>query len=677
MRLITLVIMLIPALTSAQKFTVSGYVKDAATGESLIGSAILNKRSMQGTTANVHGFYSITLVRDSVNLVYSYVGYSPIQHVFVLKRDTTIDVFLENANQLDEVVVAGSRTEEIQEMTQMSSVAIPIEQIKGLPALLGQVDVLKILQLMPGVKSSEGSTGLYVRGGGPDQNLMLLDGVPVYNASHLFGFFSVFNADAINRVELIKGGFPARYGGRLSSVIDINMKDGNMKELHGEGSIDIIASKLTVEGPIKKDKTSFIVSVRRTYLDAITQAFVRVENPDARFGYFFYDFNTKFNHIINKRNRIYLSTYLGDDKVYVKDVSKQTYQKYRSEFGIRWGNIITAFRWNNVVGPRLFSNLTATYSRYRFKLYSEEETIGTNPNTGVETTTRYYSEYFSGIRDWGLKLDYDFVPDPAHYIRYGAGAILHRFTPGAFTYNLAAGRPDTTVGARKTDALETSIYVEDDIKMFENLKVNAGLHASAFNVDSRWYHSVQPRISARYLITPVLSIKASYASMMQYIHLLTNAGLGLPTDLWVPSTGLVKPQRANQAALGLARNIKSDYEVSIEGYYKKMYNLIEYKEGASFLNTTSDWQDKVAINGKGESYGSEVLLQKKKGKVTGWIGYTLSWTNRQFDELNNGKEFPYKYDRRHDVSIALTHEWNKRMDFSMAWVYGSGNAITL
>lgn len=679
MRWIPTLLVVLPSLAFGQKFTISGYVKDAATGESLIGSAILNRKTLQGTTANVHGFYSITLSADSAQLVYSYVGYTPIQLKLLLKSDTTIDIGLNNANQLEEVVVNATRADEIQEITQMSSINVPIEQLKNLPALLGQVDVLKVLQLMPGVKSSEGSTGLYVRGGGPDQNLMLLDGVPVYNAAHLFGFFSVFNADAINRVELIKGGFPARYGGRLSSVIDINMKDGNMKEIHGEGSIDIIAAKFTIEGPIKKDRTSFLVSGRRTYIDVLAAPFILAANTNSsyktRAGYFFYDLNTKFNHIINKRNRIYLSTYLGDDKAYASEKSTDPDEVYRDEYGLKWGNIITAFRWNSVIGPRLFSNVTATYSKYRFTVYNTNEYRSYNDTQGE--IKHYRTEYISGIRDWAMKVDFDFIPSPAHYIRFGAGTIAHRFSPGAYTYNIEDTEADTTVGAKKIDALEFSSYIEDDLKITDELKVNFGTHFSSFYVDNKWYYSVQPRVSARYLITKDLSLKASFASMMQYIHLLTNAGLGLPTDLWVPSTGLVRPQRANQVALGLARNFKSIYEVSLEGYYKKMYNLIEYKEGTSFLNVQEDWQSKVATGGQGESYGSELLLQKKTGKVTGWIGYTISWTNRQFDELNNGKWFPYKYDRRHDVSAAMTHAWNDRMDFSMVWVYGTGNAVTL
>lgn len=675
MRILLLFLLFSPSLLFAQKFTISGYVKDNATGESLIGSAILNRKTLQGTTANVHGFYSITLPQDSIHLVYSYVGYTPIEIKLLLKNDTTIDVGLSNANQLDEVVVNATRSDEIQEVSQMSSVNVPIEQIKNLPALLGQVDVLKILQLMPGVKSSEGSTGLYVRGGGPDQNLMLLDGVPVYNASHLFGFFSVFNADAINRVELIKGGFPARYGGRLSSVIDINMKDGNMKEVHGEGSVDIIAAKATVEGPIKKDKTSFLISARRTYIDALVAPFIRANDSDARGGYFFYDLNTKINHIINKRHRIYLSTYLGDDKAYAKDKYQSDTQTGREEFGLRWGNIITAFRWNAIVGPRLFSNLTATYSRYRFNIYATSDDQ-TQVN-GETVKTLYKTDYFSGIRDLALKYDFDFMPTPAHYIRFGAGAISHKFSPGAFTYQVEDMASDTTVGSTKIYASELSAYFEDDIKISNDLKINAGMHFSGFNVESKWYYSAQPRISGRYLLSENLSVKASFASMMQFIHLLTNAGLGLPTDLWVPSTANIKPQRANQVAVGLARNFKSKYEISLEGYYKTMNNLIDYKDGTTFLNVQTDWRDKVTTGGKGKSYGAELLAQKKVGKVTGWIGYTLSWTNRQFDDLNGGKWYPYKYDRRHDVSVAFTHAWNDRMDFSAVWVYGTGNAVTM
>lgn len=667
----------------AQKFTISGYIKDSETGESLIGATILHKQTTSGSSANTHGFYSLTLPKDSVSLIYSYVGYQPTIIGFFLRHDTVITINLQSSTLLNEVIVSGTKADPIHESTKMSTLSVPIEQIKALPAFMGETDILKVLQLMPGVQSgNEGSTGLYVRGGGPDQNLMLLDGVPIYNASHLFGFFSVFNADAINHVELIKGGFPARYGGRLSSVIDINMKEGNMKKVKGEGSIGLISAKATVEGPINKDKTSFIVSARRTYIDVLAQPIIRAqarrEGSQTTAGYYFYDLNLKLNHIVNPRNRLYFSTYLGNDKAYAKSKYTDTYDtittKTDDQFSLRWGNVITAARWNHVFGPKLFSNVTTTYSRYLFDISQKYKETQTTPNTSEE----YFSGilYHSGIRDWAAKVDFDYLPSPNHFIRFGANNIWHRFSPGVLAFR-SSDEGDTTLGANPTNAYEAAVYAEDDWKISQRFKLNAGVHASAFAVENEWYYSVQPRISSRYLLTDDLSFKASFSSMTQFIHLLTNVGIGLPTDLWVPSTSRIRPQQAKQVAIGFAKTYKSKYEFSLEGYYKKMTNLIEYKDGASYFDVQGDWQDKVATHGNGKSYGMEVLFQKKTGIVTGWLGYTLSKAVRQFDELNFGKEYAYKYDRRHDISLALTHEWNKRMDFSMVWVYGTGNAITL
>ncbi len=675
---------LLSFVSSAQKFTISGYLKDADTGESLIGATLIHPKTSSGSSANTHGFYSLTLPKDSISLVYSYVGYQPTTIKFSLKRDTVININLQSSTLLNEVIVSGTKAEAIHESTKMSTLTVGMEQVKALPAFMGETDILKILQLMPGVQSgNEGSTGLYVRGGGPDQNLMLLDGVPIYNASHLFGFFSVFNADAINHVELIKGGFPARYGGRLSSVIDINMKEGNMKKLKGEGSIGIISAKVTVEGPIVKDKTSFIVSARRTYIDILSQPIIKAqarrEGSEASGGYFFYDLNLKLNHIVNPRNRLYFSTYLGEDKAYAKTKDRYTRDTVATDindqFSLRWGNVITAARWNHVFGPKLFSNVTTTYSRYLFDISQKYRETQTTPNSPPED---FFSGilYHSGIRDWAAKVDFDYLPSPNHFIRFGVNNIWHQFSPGVLAFR-SSEEGDTTIGAKVTSAYEAAAYVEDDWKISQRFKLNAGIHASAFVVESRLYHSVQPRISSRLLISDDFSFKASYSSMTQFIHLLTNVGIGLPTDLWVPSTARIKPQQANQVAIGFAKTYKSKFEFSLEGYYKKMSNLIEYKDGASYLDIEGDWQDKVATNGHGKSYGMEVLMQKKTGAITGWVGYTLSKATRQFDELNFGKEYAYKYDRRHDISLAVTHEWNKRMDFSMVWVFGTGNAITL
>jgi len=679
--LIPAFLLLLPCSASwAQKYTVSGFIKDAASGESLIGANVFDKNTQSGNSSNTYGFYSLTLPADSVTLIYSYVGYAPQKFTFYLDKDTTLNVELISNAVLDEIVVKANEGEAIQEITQMSSISVPISQIKSLPSFMGEVDVLKVLQLLPGVQSgSEGSSGMYVRGGGPDQNLILMDGVPVYNASHLFGFFSVFNPDAINNVELIKGGFPARYGGRLSSVIDISMKEGNMKEFKGEGSIGLISSKLTLEGPISKDKTSFIVSGRRTYIDLLARPLIKASTDgDETVGYYFYDLNAKINHKFSDKDRLYLSAYLGDDKGYSFYRDDYDYQfdrtKYEEEVGLRWGNITSALRWNHVYNPKLFSNLTLTYSRYRFNTKAEEtsETIESN---GDKNFYYYQWLYHSGINDLAAKIDYDFIPSSNHYIRFGASATYHTFSPGALNVkeNVFV---DTTLGAQKTYALEFASYIEDDFEVNRMLKINAGLHFSGFKVNGKLYTSLQPRLSTRLLLADDLSLKASYVKMTQYIHLLTNSGIGLPTDLWVPATDKIKPQQAHQLALGLAKTFKKTYEISLEGYYKTMDNLIAYKEGSSFVGIGTDWQNKVE-RGKGQSYGAELFIQKKEGKTTGWIGYTLSWTHREFDNLNFGKRFPYKYDRRHDLSVALVHHWKDHIDVSMSWVYGTGNAVTL
>jgi hypothetical protein len=663
----------------AQKITVSGTVTDEGSGENLIGATIYNTRSLQGTTTNNYGFYSITLPKDSVRLRISFVGYENQHFSFLLTNDTTINVGLNGGETLQEIVITGTAEDNIQESSRMGSIDVPIHQIKAMPALLGETDVLKVLQLLPGVQSgAEGSSGLYVRGGGPDQNLMLLDGVPVYNASHLFGFFSVFNADAINRVELIKGGFPARYGGRLSSVIDISMKEGNARTFKGEGSIGLVASRITLEGPVKNDKTTFIVSARRTYIDILARPLIKAATSgEETAGYFFYDLNAKINHRVNSRNRIYLSAYTGDDKAYARSKYSSFGQEAKSasedQFKLRWGNITTAIRWNSILGKKLFSNVTATYSRYRFAVDADSKEVFTN----ADTTTRdyFHTGYRSGIRDLAVKFDFDYLPGPAHYIKFGAQAIQHLFTPGVLAYRSTEVQ-DTTVGAQPIRAKEFSIYVEDDILVTSKLKINAGVHASAFYVDQKFYHSIQPRFSARFLITPDLSWKASYAQMTQFIHLLSNVGIGLPTDLWVPATSIVGPEHAYIISTGGAHSFNNTYEFSLEGYYKKMEGLIEYKDGASYLNIEEDWQTKVE-SGEGQSYGAELFIQKKAGKLNGWIGYTLSWTNRTFKNLNQGKTFPYKYDRRHDVEIAIAYDWKKNKDLSLTWVYGTGAAVTL
>ena len=667
---------------AAQQYTISGYITDSDSGEALIGANIVDFKTNSGTISNTYGFYSLTLPTDSVYLTLSYIGYQTQSYALLLNQDIQLNIQLSPSVDLETVeVVASADADPIEERTQMSTVSIPIREIKKLPAFLGETDVLKALQLLPGVQSGgEGQSGLYVRGGSPDQNLILLDGVPVYNASHLFGFFSVFNADAIRDVNLIKGGFPARYGGRLSSVLDINMKEGNMKEFHGAGSIGLIASKITIEGPIISDKTSFIVSARRTYIDILARPIIKSSfqqgGGDGVAGYYFYDMNAKVNHRFSDRDRLFISFYSGRDVFYFQSEENYDGDTYAQDIGFGWGNITTAIRYNRVWGNRLFSNTTLTYSQYNFNTNGSEE--DTYTSQGQTITEGFSINYDSGIRDLAARIDFDFVPNPNHFIRFGAGIINHRFDPGTFDVSFQDEDEDfeTTFGQEIVDANEFALYAEDDFKIGSQLKVNAGLHFSGFALNSgKLYTSLQPRIGMRYLLPNQLSLKASFATMQQYVQFLTNENLSLPTDLWLPTTERVLPQQSWQAAIGIAKSFGDDYELSIEGYYKQMRNVISYAEGASFISF-ADWQNNVT-QGNGEAYGGEFLLRKKQGKLTGWIGYTLNWTWRQFDDINFGEPYPYKYDRRHDISIVGIYDFNDRISLSATWVYGSGNAYTL
>jgi hypothetical protein len=665
----------LPLLASAQKTTISGYLRDASSGEPLISANIYDQHSDQGTVTNVFGFYSLTLRSDSVDLNFSYIGYEPVNYIFLLEQDTTLNIDLDGAVQLEEVVVRASRQgERIEERSQMSQMTVPVEQIKMAPVLLGETDVLKTLQLLPGVQSGgEGQTGLYVRGGSPDQNLVLLDGVPVYNTSHLLGIFSIFNADAVKNVTLTKGGFPARYGGRLSSILEINMKEGNLQEWHGEGSIGMISSRLTLEGPIKKDKTSILVSGRRTYADLLFRPLVALANQGAeeevKINLHFYDLNAKVQHKFNDKHRLFLSAYLGAD-VFFTDVSDE-----EDSFGggIDWGNSISALRWNWQINNKIFANTTLTYSRYQIDVIAEQSSRYEDG-----TSEAFSANYFSGIEDWAGRVDFDYLPAPGHYIRFGGGITNHTYRPGALSLNVAFDQEkfDTLIGSRNEFSDELFLYLEDDMQLGP-LKANVGLHGSGFKVGDQFYTSLQPRIGLNYLLPKDIALKVSFARMTQFINLLTSESFSLPTDLWVPSTERIKPQQSWQAALGIARTFGDGIEISLEGYYKQMHNVISYKEGASFLfGLENDWQDKVT-QGDGESYGAELFVQKKFGRTTGWLGYTLSWNYRQFDEINGGQRYPFRYDRRHDLSIVVNHDFNDRISLSGAWVYGTGNAVTL
>lgn len=682
-----LLLCLVHSAFSQSKFTISGFVKEKGSKEQLIGVNVYQSGASIGTTTNTYGFYSITLsAQEKITIVYSYVGYEKITMDFVLNKNIEQNIELKATNTLKEVIVSAlSNENKVSENVQMSKIEIPINQIKKIPTLLGEKDVLKVLQLMPGVqKGSEGQSGIYVRGGGPDQNLIILDDAIVYNANHLFGFFSTFNGDALKSVELTKGGFPARFGGRLSSVIEMNMKDGNKEKIHGEGGFGLISSRLLIEGPIKFNKnkptkSSFIVSGRRTYIDALSKPFIAAsqkgELDKTNGGYYFYDFNAKFNYEISEKDKIYLSGYFGSDDFSVKNKSANS----ESDAGINWGNNTGTFRWNHLYSQKLFSNSSLIFSQYNFNIFAEES----SKNSVTNVTTNFKLDFLSGIRDFSLKHDFDYFPNQHHAIKFGFQTIFHHFTPSA-TILKDSERKLSENTSDPIDTIESGIYIEDVWQPVPNLKFNAGLRLSHYKTNSNSYIRPEPRLAMSLKLSKDVAIKASFAQMNQYLHLLSNTGLGLPTDLWVPATEKIAPQQSDQFAVGLAKDFdKQGLSLTIEGYFKNMRNIINYKEGASFLqldspeNTSNnDWQDQV-VSGNGTSYGLEILLQKKVGRFSGWTGYTLSKTLWTFPELNLGESFFPRYDRRHDISLVGIYELTKRITLSSTWVYGTGNALTI
>ena len=671
-------------LFAQNKYTISGYVKDQTNGESSVGATVYIKELLKGTTTNNSGFYSITIQEGEYTLVISYVGFKSIEQKINLNKNIRLSYEIESdAIISEEFVITGEREDQNTEETVMSTVNLDVKKIKSLPALFGEVDVLKTIQLLPGVQGAgEGNTGFYVRGGGPDQNLILLDGATVYNASHLAGFVSVFNSDAIKDVKLIKGGMPAQYGGRLSSVLDISMNDGNMKEYEVEGGIGIMSSKLTVQGPIKKDTASFIMSYRRFYLGDILQPFIGDDSKFKGSNYYFYDFNAKFNYIISEKDRLYLSTYLG------KDVFKFNQADDGFSMTTPSGNAIASLRWNHLFNDKLFSNTSINYTRYQFELGLEQD--------------QFEFQLYSGIYDWNAKIGFDYLPSILHNVKFGMNYTFHKFVPSNATAR--SGEVDFNTGdIIRNYANEGALYLSDDWDINEKLRVHAGLRYSVFqhigpfkrynnnqfnnpidtvvydNLETvKFYQGLEPRLTARYKLRNNSSIKGSFTQNYQYIHLASFASVSLPMDVWVPSSDKVAPQFARQYAAGYFKNFKENkFETSVEVYYKTMDNQVEYKDGAMPEDNAGNNVDNAFTFGKGWSYGSEFFIKKRYGKFNGWIGYTLSWTNKQFDELNNGEKFSAKYDRRHDASVVLMYDISKRLTLGAVWVYATGSALTL
>lgn len=663
------------SLNGQNQFTISGYVQDNASGENLIGVSIYEKESFKGTASNQYGFYSLTLEEGNYKIIYSFIGFKTITKEINLNKNQRLNISLDSdAILTEEITVTGEKLDKNVSSSDMSQAKIEVQNIKQLPVILGEVDVLKSAQLLPGIQSGgEGNSGLYVRGGGPDQNLILLDEAVVYNAAHLFGFFSVFNADAIKDINIIKGGMPAEYGGRLSSVLDITMKDGNNKKYEVDGGIGLLSSRLTLQGPVQKEKSSFIVSGRRTYIDVLSKPFMPEDNAFSGSGYYFYDLTTKINYRISDKDRIFLSGYFGRDVF--------NFNNSENDIGIEipWGNATTSLRWNHLFNDKLFMNTSIIFSDYRFEFNIAQQ--------------EFELKIFSGINDWNTKIDFLYQPNQRHTIKFGTNYTYHEFTPGN-----ASGRAGEVVfqpdQIYKQYSNEGAIYFSDDFEVNDILKIHAGLRYSSFqhsgyisfrdyirndfNGSDDNYRNIEPRLSFRYKINPTSSIKGAYTQNYQYIHLASTSSVSLPTDLWVPSSAVIEPKFSEQYALGFFKNLKENmYETSIEAYYKDMTNLIEYKEGVLPEDNTNSSSDDAFVFGNGESYGAEFLIKKNKGKTTGWIGYTISKTTRYFDEVNNGDPFPAKYDRRHDLSVTATHKLSNSWTLSSVFVYATGNSITL
>ena len=664
--------------------------------EHLVAATLFDTLSKSGTVTNEYGFFSLKTSLTDVQLTCSYVGYSSFQMSLQLKSDTALNIRMNPNLEIDEVTISAQSSEREFQASQMSAHNINRMQIHRMPLLFGETDLIKALQYLPGVSSGlEGSSGIYVRGGGTDQNLILLDGVPVYNVNHLFGIFSVFNGDAINNATLYKGGFPARFSGRLSSVLDIQLKEGNMKEFHGTASIGLIGAKLMLEGPIIKDRTSFLVSARRTYADVLSypvQYLVNKRNhqsTDSYLGYYFYDLNAKINHKFSDKSRLYLSTYAGKDEFYMKDTyltfsqEDQEPDEIKYKEGFNWGNRTTALRWNHIWSSRLFSNITLSYSTYKFTDFDETQVSFMHTDTSnnvfdFSSQPSQTEQYYSGIRDFSGRMDFSLSPSNKHNIRFGAKGTRYMFEPGVRIVDYhweGAGHGMERTGADTISANLLTAYVEDDFQLGSKFRSNVGISTTLFNVKGKTYYSFEPRISARYLISDKLVIKASYAKMSQHLHLLTNATIGLPTDIWVPSTSTLAPEESWQTALGVKYKTNTGYNFSMEGFYKEMKNLVEYAEGEEIYLNDQYWESRI-ISGKGKAYGLEFFAEKTSGKVTGSIAYTLSKNMRQFDEVNHGEPFPYKYDRRHDLSIVANYKIKENISMGAVWVFGSGINIT-
>lgn len=680
-----------------KQVTVSGFVRDKRSAESLIGASVYEAHSRVGTASNNFGFFSLTLPPGDITIRSSYIGYTSHQHILNgLERDTVLAIELEPSASLEEVVITGQSNDKQSVLsTQMGALEINQQTIRSTPVMFGEADIIKTLQLTPGVSAgTEGTAGMYVRGGNVDENLFLIDGNPVYQINHIGGIFSAFNPEAISGMDFFKSGFPSRYGGRLSSVVDVHTKEGNMKEYHGSASIGLISGNLNFEGPIIKDRTSFNIGLRRTWLDVLSAPAVAIANKITkkdgtrlRARYAFHDLNLKVNHIFNDRSRMYLSLYNGNDVLKggstdFPDQDSDNNYNYDSDVSLRWGNIMATVGWTYVFNNRLFGKVSGVFTRYHSRLRNTEHDVVGNEGDEDYSDSFRENETNTGITDFGLRTSFDYLPASAHHIRFGGDYLVHRFHP-EYNRSVAYEKNEETsieIGQEFANDLlwghEAGVYAEDDWTLSSAVRLNAGLRFSLFNVQGKTYTGLEPRVSLRWLLDDNLSFKASYSRMNQYVHLISNSFISLPTDAWMPVTRKLKPLISDQVSAGFYYNLNKEYNFSVEGYYKTLDNLLEYRDGHTFTPSFVNWEDKLTA-GEGRSYGAEFMVRKETGRTTGWVGYGLSWSDRQFDELNQGARYPARFDNRHKLNIVVMHKISPKVELSAAWSYASGNHVTL
>lgn len=677
---------------SGKKVTISGHITDSQTGETLIGAGVTT--GSIGAATNNFGFYTLTLKAGKHQLLFAYVGYEDKAISADFQKDTVINVALTQSGRLNAAKIVSRKDAGIQS-SYMGAIEIPNELIANTPVALGEPDVLKTVQLMPGVQSGmEGFTGIYVRGGGPDENLFLLDGVPIYNVNHLFGVMSVFTPEAVKKVTLYKGSFPTRYGGRISSVVDVRSIEGNNKEFHGSVSVGLLSDKVHFEGPVGSEKTTWSLSARGMHTVFFDRLIKWFGSP---LNYYFYDLNGKLTHRISDSDKLILNLYHGRDFFNYSDEKKkmsilydEDYKPYKrstsdlTKYKVGYGNTVAALSWNHIFSNTLFSNATVSWNQYKMNIRNNGESSVKDPTTFTYSKSSF--DYGSGIRDIGARMDLDWTPSPRNLVKFGGEAILHQFRPetNRITQKEIDGKTvlaDTTFNdleSRRINGAEISLYAEDDISLGEHLSLNPGIRLTLFSVQGKPYWSLQPRVSARYELAKGWAAKAAYSRMSQYVHLLTSGSLSLPTDLWVPITKNIKPVLSDLTSLGFYYDGLQGWEFSVEGYWKKARNVLEYSDGKLAFATSNNWEDNVSM-GEGRSYGIELYAQKTAGKTTGTLSYTLAKSERVFGDgsINNGVWFPYKYDRRHNFAICVNHKFSKRVDVTGIWAYASGECMTV